>query len=63
MSEATETAEIINFTLVKEEPKCSFCKRPESKVPRLLDNGQALKEHRRHICRDCIVRCAELLTK
>ena len=40
----------------KQEPKCSFCDRPESQVQKLLSNNID-----KHICNKCVVKAKQRL--
>ena len=52
-------ADIIEFTQIKKEPQCSFCKTPKSKCKRLVGNS----EKGTYICDKCLLTCSTILTK
>jgi transposase-like protein len=49
------TASIIPFEKEKYDPKCSFCKKPKSKVKKMVDSHKGY-----FICDECIKKCKEL---
>ncbi len=45
------------YSLVTQEPTCSFCDQPASKVKKLIAGKRGL-----HICNYCVALCYDVLT-